>query len=97
MPDQVQHDFRDFVRETFQSVPFDASPWANSVATDPGATQLTRMLSYRSSCIIASENAFTPAFDAQYAAPFTNGFVPERLLMLTIDPPPRWRRCGIAA
>ena len=37
------------------------------------------------------------AFDAQYAAPSTNAFFPARLLMLMIQPPPRARRCGIAA
>jgi hypothetical protein len=47
------------------------------------------MLSYRSSCISASLNAFTAAFDAQYAAPPANGFFDDRLEMLTIQPPPR--------
>src|SRR5258706_9905686 len=55
------------------------------------------MSSYRTSCISASLNAFSPAFDAQYAAPLANGFFPARLLMLTMNPPPRRRRCGSAA
>jgi len=40
------------------------------------------MLSYRTSCISTSLNAFRAAFDAQYAAAPLNGFLPARLLML---------------
>jgi hypothetical protein len=55
------------------------------------------MLSYRTSCISASLNAFSAAFDAQYAAPDVNGFFAARLLMLMIQPPPRCRMAGMAA
>src|SRR5712691_5762147 len=81
----------------FQSAPLASSPLEKLVATDPGMTQLTRMSSYRTSCISASLNAFNPDFDAQYAAPSANGFLAARLLMLMMNPPPRRRRCGSAA
>ena len=55
------------------------------------------MPSWRTSCISASLNAFSADFEAQYAAPLTNGFLLARLLMLMIQPPPRASRCGSAA
>src|SRR6476469_172180 len=80
---------------SFQSAPETRPP--KPVAVDPGSTQLTRMLSLRSSCIIASLKAVTAALVAQYAAPPANGWVLERLPMLMIQPPPRARSAGIAA
>jgi hypothetical protein len=44
----------------------------------------------------ASLKAFNPAFDAQYDAALANAFFPARLLMLMMNPPSRWRSCGIA-
>src|SRR6185295_9543850 len=49
------------------------------VLTEPGITQLTRIWSYRTSCISASENPRSPNFDAQYAAIPGIGFLPARL------------------
>src|SRR5262245_41667357 len=82
---------------SFQSAPDPAARPEKPVSTDPGSTVVTRMLSWRSSCISASPNAFSPAFEAQYAAPPGNGLVDDRLEMLTIHPPPLALRCGIAA
>ena len=65
--------------------------------TEPGSTRLTRMPSCRSSCISASLNALSPAFEAQYAAPPAKGFTLARLLTLMIQPPPRAFRGAIAA
>jgi hypothetical protein len=55
------------------------------------------MFSYLTSCISASLKAFRPAFDAQYAAAPSKEFLPARLLMLMIHPPPRFFSSGIAA
>src|ERR1051325_8707530 len=55
------------------------------------------MPSWRTSCISASLNAFSPDFDAQYAAASGNAFFPARLLMLMIHPPPRFFMCGSTA
>ena len=55
------------------------------------------MPSWRTSCINDSQNAFNPDFEAQYAAASGNAFFPARLLMLMIQPPPRFRRCGSTA
>ena len=44
----------------------------------------------------ASLKALRPDFDAQYAAADGNAFLPARLLMLMMNPPPRRRISGIA-
>ena len=77
---------------SFQSAPLPGSLPEKPVATDPGRIVATRMLSPRSSCISASLNALTPAFDATYAAPPGNGPVDDKLETLMIQPPPRVRR-----
>ena len=97
MRDQIHDDLRDVVGGSFQLAPEPSPPRLNPVWTEPGATTLTRMPSCRSSCISASLNALRPAFDAQYAAPPTNGLLAARLLTLMIQPPPRALRCGMAA
>ena len=66
MREQIHDDLGDVLGRELPVARYPASPRPlNPVDTEPGRTMLTRMPSWRTSCISASLNALSAAFDAQ--------------------------------